>query len=91
MKKLIEFQEVKHSEVIDIINKFRADTGVTFSEAVRRLILVSQNGCDPGTPESVIYTTGDKRVDELEEKVETLIKVSKLFKKHMEGETDGQE
>ena len=116
MKKLIEFQEVKHGEVIDIINQFRADTGVTFSEAVRRLILLSQNGADPGNPECITYTTEDKRIDDLEEKliektaelsgiilkldersntieekVETLVKVSKLFKKYMEEENDGRE
>jgi transcription initiation factor IIE alpha subunit len=84
MKKLIEFQEVKHSEVLDVINKFREDNGTTFSESIRRLILLSQNGCAP-IPESIIYTTEDKRIDEIEGKVDRLVK---MFKKHLEKEKE---
>jgi len=67
MKKLIEFQESKHSEVLDVISKFRAENNVTFSEAVRRLIMLSQNGCAPE-----IYTDSDERMEKLEERFNRL-------------------
>lgn len=74
MKKLIEFQEEKHSHVIEVISKFRDDNNCTFSEAIRRLVLLSQNGnCAP-----------DDRIDTIEQKVDHVIKVSKIFKKYME-------
>ena len=62
-----------------MINKFREDNGTTFSESIRRLILLSQNGCAP-IPESITYSTEDKRVDDIEEKVDKLVK---MFKKHL--------
>ena len=73
MKKLIEFQEEKHKEVLDVIAQFRADNNTTFSEAIRRLILMSQNECPaPVLPESVTYVSQDPKVEELEEKIEKL-------------------
>ena len=88
MKKLIEFQEDKHGNIIEVIENYRTENNLTFSEAVRRLIMLSQNGNCP-EPTSVIYTTEDKRIDELEQKVDLLIKVSKTFKKYMEGNSHG--
>lgn len=74
MKKLIEFQEEKHSHVIEVISSFRTENNCTFSEAIRRLVLLSQNGnCAP-----------DDRIDTIEKKVDHVIKVSKIFKKYME-------
>jgi len=72
MKKLIEFQEDKHREVLEAVNEFRAENGTTFSEAVRRLILLGKNGCSAPSPETTIYTTPDPKVDELEEKFSKL-------------------
>lgn len=77
MKKLIEFQEEKHKEVIAAIVKFRADNNITFSEAVRRLILQNQNGC-PAEPEP-------DKIEELEAKVE---KVFTIVKKHIKKHTE---
>jgi len=80
MKKLIEFQEEKHKEVIDAIVKFRADNNITFSEAVRRLILQSQNGVCPAEPEP-------DKIEELEAKVDKIHAiVLKHIKKHTEDE-----
>jgi hypothetical protein len=75
MKKLIEFQEEKHSQVIEVISKFRDENKCTFSEAIRKLILLSQNGnCAPD----------EDRIETVEKKLEHVIKVSKIFKKYME-------
>jgi len=80
MKKLIEFQEEKHKEVIDAIVKFRADNNITFSEAVRRLILQNQNGTCPAEPEP-------DKIEELEAKVDKIHAIIlKHIKKHTEGE-----
>jgi hypothetical protein len=70
MKKLIEFQEEKHKEVLDVIAQYRAENNTTFSEAIRQLILMSQTDCP--TPESVTYVSQDPKVEELEEKYEKL-------------------
>jgi len=78
MKKLIEFQENKHKEVIDAIVKFRADNNITFSEAVRRLILQSQNGVCPAEPEP-------DKLEEIEAKLE---KVFTIVKKHIKKHTE---
>jgi hypothetical protein len=84
MKKLIEFQEDKHREVLEAVNEFRAENGTTFSEAVRRLILLGRNGCDPAPiPETTIYTTPDPKVEELEEKFNRL---KEIVRKHIAGE-----
>jgi hypothetical protein len=89
MKKLIEFQEDKHGSIIEVVENYRTENNLTFSEAVRRLILLSQNGHSCPEPEPIIYTTEDKRIDELEQKVDFLIKISKTFKKFMEGNSHG--
>jgi len=78
MKKLIEFQENKHKEVIDAIVKFRADNNITFSEAVRRLILQSQNGVCLSEPEP-------DKLEEIEAKLE---KVFTIVKKHIKKHTE---
>lgn len=89
MKKLIEFQEDKHREVIEAVNEFRADNGTTFSEAVRRLILLGRNGCDPAPiPETTIYTTPDPKVEDLEEKVD---KLKAIVLKHLENHKEESE
>lgn len=85
MKKLIEFQEDKHREVLEAVNEFRAENGTTFSEAVRRLILLGSNGCDPAIPETTIYTTPDPKVEEIEEKVD---KLKDIVLKHLENHTE---
>lgn len=87
MKKLIEFQEVKHGEVLDVISKFRAENNVTFSEAVRRLVLLSQNG-NCVEPEMITYNTEDVRIDELTQKVDKLkdIILKHIKKGHSEDE-----
>ena len=78
MKKLIEFQEEKHKEVIAAIAKFRADNNITFSEAVRRLIIQSQNGVCPAEPEP-------DKIEELEAKVDKIHTIVLThIKKHME-------
>lgn len=85
MKKLIEFQEDKHADVINIIAQFRADNNTTFSEAVRRLVLCSRNGNCPTEPECP--EPDEVRVDRvaaLERKVEVLVNASKVFKTHMD-------
>lgn len=84
MKKLIEFQEDKHGEVINIIAQFRADNNTTFSEAVRRLILCSQNGHCPTNEEECPDKTQEERILALEHKVEVLINASKAFKNFMD-------
>ena len=70
MKKLIEFQEEKHKEVLDVIAQYRADNNTTFSEAIRQLILMSQNDCP--APESVTYVSQDPKIEELEVKYDKL-------------------
>jgi len=91
MKKLIEFQDDKHREVINIIAKFRADNNTTFSEAVRRLILCSQNGNCPTATEECQPTADplEERVEVLEKKAEILINASKAFKNYMERDDSG--
>ena len=84
MKKLIEFQEDKHREVLEAVNEFRAENGTTFSEAVRRLILLGSNGCDPA-PETTIYATPDPKVEELEEKVN---KIHDIMLRHIRSHTE---
>jgi len=82
MKKLIEFQEEKHSQVIDVISKFREENKCTFSEAIRRLVLLSQNGnCAPD----------EDRIETVEKKLDHVIKVSKIFKKYMEDNSQRKE
>jgi hypothetical protein len=90
MKKLIEFQETKHNEVLDAISKFREDNGTTFSESVRRLILLGQNGAEcPEIPETTIYTAPDPKVEEIEDKLDKLHTiVVKHIKKHTEEENE---
>jgi len=105
MKKLIEFQEDKHSEVINIIAQFRAEQNTTFSEAVRRLILCSQNGNCP-TPDEERTAAADpldqrvealehnsrlreERVEMLEKKTDILVNASKAFKNFMERDDSG--
>lgn len=89
MKKLIEFQEEKHREVLDVISQYRAENNTTFSEAVRKLILLSTNGtCPPDEsvqPVDFYQLQADmtKRFEEIEDKVKVLIKASKKFKDFM--------
>ena len=86
MKKLIEFQEEKHREVIEAINEFRQENGTTFSESVRRLILLgNQNGAEAPLPETTIYTTPDPKVEELEEKLD---KLHQIVVKHITKHTE---
>jgi len=85
MKKLIEFQEEKHKAVLDVIAQFRADNNTTFSEAIRQLILMSQNGTDCPAPESVTYVSQDPKVEELEEKYD---KLRKIVVTHIKKHTD---
>jgi hypothetical protein len=85
MKKLIEFQEEKHKEVLDVIAQYRADNNTTFSEAIRQLILMSQNGIDCPTLESVTYVSQDPMVEDLERKFDQLHDiVITHIKKHTE-------
>lgn len=78
MKKLIEFQDEKHKDVIEIIAQYRAENNTTFSEAVRRIILSTSNGnCPCPEPEP-------DRIDTIERKLEIVIAASKSFKKFME-------
>lgn len=87
MKKLIEFQEAKHSGVLDVIAKYRADNNTTFSESVRQLIMLSNNGCP--TPESVTYVSEDPKIEELEDKLDRLKKIVVThIKKHTEETND---
>lgn len=89
MKKLIEFQETKHNEVLDAISKFREDNGTTFSEAVRRLILLGSNGAEcPEIPETSIYVTPDPKVEELEDKLD---KLHTIVVKHITKHTELEE
>lgn len=89
MKKLIEFQETKHNEVLEAISKFREDNGTTFSEAVRRLILLGSNGAEcPEIPETSIYvTTPDPKVEDLEEKLD---KLHTIVVKHITNHTEDE-
>lgn len=74
MKKLIEFQEDKHGEVLNVIAQFRADSNTTFSEAVRRLILSTQNGaCAPAEPNMA------ERMETVEKTVDVLKRVVKKY------------
>ena len=91
MKKLIEFQEVKHEEIINIIAKFRVDNNTTFSEAVRRLILCSQNGNCPTNEEECLDKTQEDRIITLEHKLDVVISASKAFKKYMENNSTNSE
>ena len=94
MKKLIEFQEDKHADVINIIAQFRADNNTTFSEAVRRLVLCSRNGNCPTEPECeetvqpedfyTLQSQMNDRIETLEKKTEVLVNASKVFKTHMD-------
>ena len=78
MKKLIEFQEDKHSEVLAVIAQFRADNNTTFSEAVRRLVLSTQNGaCAPAEPNI------NERMETVEKAVDVL---KRVVKKYIEDE-----
>jgi len=85
MKKLIEFQETKHNDVLEVIAKYRAEHNTTFSESVRQLIMLSQNGCS--IPESVTYISQDPKIEEIEEKLDKLKKIVVThIKKHTEKE-----
>ncbi len=81
MKKLIEFQEDKHGDVLEVIAQFRSEHNTTFSESVRRLILLSSNGhCAPDEANPNMQ----ERLETIERKLEIVIGTSKKFKKYME-------
>jgi hypothetical protein len=91
MRKLLELKEDKHADIIQIITKYKDDNQCTFVEAIRRLILLG-GSCNGNMPEEEVCDESTKgRIDDIEKKLNVLIKVAQKKMGLEQGEENEQD